>query len=329
MASIQKLNNQKGYRVQIKILGVRESKVFTTRREASEWAAAREIFIRQESETPPHNKFTLRDAMRKYANEIAPTHRGTRWERIRLAAFERRDLPLDLLIGSIDASHIALFRDSRLHSVKPGSILRELNLLSSVFEAARLEWRWIDKNPCRDIRRPSAPRHRDRTLHWREIKALLSILDYKSQCTPKSYKQVVAICLLTALRTGMRAGELCGLSWDKVHADYVHLPMTKNSKPRDVPLSKKAKKYIELMQGWDDTSVFGLRTQTLSALFRKYRAKADLDGFTWHDTRHTAATMLSKKLDVLDLCKMFGWSDPKMAMVYYNPHVSTIAALLD
>lgn len=38
--------------------------------------------------------------------------------------------------------------------------------------------------------------------------------------------------------------------------------------------------------------------------------------------------MLARKLDVLDLCKMFGWANPKQAMVYYNPTASQIAARL-
>lgn len=54
-----------------------------------------------------------------------------------------------------------------------------------------------------------------------------------------------------------------------------------------------------------------------------------LEGFTFHDTRHTAATMIAKKIDVQDLDKMFGWIDPKMAMVYYNPHGSSTAARLE
>lgn len=68
--------------------------------------------------------------------------------------------------------------------------------------------------------------------------------------------------------------------------------------------------------------------RTLSTLFRRYRERAGLSGFTSHDCRHTAATIISHKLEVLDLCKIFGWTDPKMAMVYYNPHASTLAELL-
>jgi integrase len=92
-----------------------------------------------------------------------------------------------------------------------------------------------------------------------------------------------------------------------------------------VPLQYKAVRLIERMIWWDNTLVFGLKSHTLDAMFRKYRKRAGLEGFTFHNARHTAATMLSRKLDVLDLCKAFGWTDPKMAMTYYNPTASDIA----
>lgn len=33
----------------------------------------------------------------------------------------------------------------------------------------------------------------------------------------------------------------------------------------------------------------------------------------------------SGKLQLLELCKMFGWSDPKMAMIYFNPSADDLA----
>lgn len=327
MASIKKYNS--GFRAQVFVLGVRESKTFTTKREATEWATNRELEIRELKSKPLGEQFTLRDALRKYANEISPTKRGCRWEQIRLAAFEERRLPLDVPISQIDTNHISLFRDDRLKSVSAGSVLRELTLLSAVFEATRIDWRWVDSNPCRDIRKPKQPKHRDRVLSPAEIKKMLKILEYTPKCEITSAKQSIAHCFLLALRTGIRAGDLCSLSWENVHDNYVFLPITKNGKPRVVPLSKKAKIIIEKMRGWNKELVFGLKTQSLDSMFRRYRDKQGLSYFTWHDTRHTAATMLSKKLKVLDLCKMFGWSDPLMAMIYYNPHASTIADLLN
>jgi integrase len=103
---------------------------------------------------------------------------------------------------------------------------------------------------------------------------------------------------------------------------------TKNGKARQVPLTPTAQALLERMRGWDDELVFGLGTQSLDALFRKASDRAKLAGFTFHDSRHTAATKLAKKLHVLDLCKMFGWSNPKQAMVYYNATAAEIAASL-
>lgn len=326
MASITK--TAKGYRAQIKLLGVRDSKTFPSRREAVEWAARRETDIRDHASKPAGEIHTLREALRKYADEVSPQKRGERWEQIRLAAFESYRLPLDLPIGRVTPMHIAEFRDSRAATLSPSSVLRELTLLSAVFQVAKLEWRWVESNPVRDIRKPAPSRHRERVIHPHEIRLLLREMGYRHQGRIASTGEAVAVCMLVALRTGMRAGELCGLTWANVSDREVHLPITKNGRPRDVPLSTKAQRLIKRMEGWDNQLVFGLKTASLDALFRKYRARAGLDGFVWHDTRHTAATMLSKKVDVLTLCKIFGWSETRQALTYYNPSASSIADML-
>lgn len=61
------------------------------------------------------------------------------------------------------------------------------------------------------------------------------------------------------------------------------------------------------------------------------RARAKLEGFTFHDSRHTAATRMAAKpgIDVLTLCKIFGWSNTKQALAYFNPKPSDLAKLLD
>lgn len=330
MASIQK--TAKGYRAQVKTLGVRDSQVFPTRREAVEWGARRELQIKEGKTKHPGELHTLLEALRRYAEEVSPTKRGERWEAVRLAAFEKPSyrLPLDLPIIDVTPQHIADFRDVRGAKLKDSSVLRELTLLSSVFETARLEWGWVKHNPCKDIRKPREGKHRERVILWWELRKIFRKMGHRPRAQRiETVSQAVALATLTALRTGMRAGELCGLTWSKVYEAHAHLPVTKNGESRNVPLSRRALELLERAKGWDDERVLGLTTATLDALFRKYRARAGLEGFTFHDTRHTAATMLAKKLHILDLCKMFGWKDPKMAMVYYNPHASTIAALLN
>ncbi|EJO27772.1 site-specific integrase [Achromobacter marplatensis] len=165
MASIQK--TAKGYRAQIKLAGVRDSETFPTRREAVEWAARREAEIRDHATKPAGDLHTLRQALRKYSDEVSPHRKGEGWEQVRLSAFESYLLPLDLPMTKVTAQHIAAFRDARSKKVGPSSVLRELSLLASVFEAARLEWEWVEVNPCRGIRKPAKGKLGTRHPHGR------------------------------------------------------------------------------------------------------------------------------------------------------------------
>ena len=128
----------------------------------------------------------------------------------------------------------------------------------------------------------------------------------------------------------MRQSELCGLAWERVFIDkrYIKLLTTKNGRSREVPLSAKAVDILNILGPKKSGSIFEYSAYEVSSEFRNTRIAADLDGFTFHDTRHTAATRIALKIPLLDLCKMFGWSEPKRAMIYYNPTASEIASRL-
>lgn len=319
------------WRVDLQVGGVRDSKTLATRREALEWRDARTAELRAQAKGHTGTVKTLRDALRLYAETISPTKRGGSKETIRLKAFEgagHAALPVNRKLADVQPDDIARWRDARLLTTARGSVLRDMTLLSSVFEAARLEWRWISTNPVRDVRKPAQPDHRTRTVTDAEIAAMQAQLGHQPGAPVRSMSQAVAVAMLLALATGMRAGELCSLTWTHVHADHVVLPITKNGKRRDVPLTPEARALIELARGFDDVLVLGLSAQTLDALFRRARQRAGLDGFTFHDLRHTAATRLAPRLSVLDLCRMFGWAKADQALTYYNPSAGEIAKRL-
>lgn len=326
MASIKPAAN--GYRAQVYVKGVRDSKCFRTQREAKAWASARESEIREQAGKKPAEKYTLGDALIRYRDRVSSSKRGAHWESIRIAAFlrdaELPGLPINEVIGSITSEDLGEWRDARLKRVKPATVLREISLLSAVFEEARVEWKWITVNPIRDMRKPARPDHRDVVITRSQIKTMLRSLDYSPIRPIRSVTQAVAVTFLVALRSGMRARELCKLQWGLMRESWCVLPTTK-TKPRHVPLTPKALRLIEKMRGFDPILVFGVNANSLDTLFRRARKRAGLSGFTFHDSRHTAATWLAPKLPILDLCKMFGWKDPKEAMIYYNPKASDIA----
>ena len=325
MASI--IKTPKGYRAFVFNAGKRISAQFASKREASNWAARRETELRDEAAKSPDQKYTLNDAMNKYAEEVSPQHRGRRWEVVRIEQMiNDKKLPTSKLLAALDPDDFGQWRNHRLTVVGRGTVIRELGLLSAILEQARREWRWIDKNPLRDVKKPAAPEHRSVLITRPQIKAMLREMGYrKGEC--KTVAQAVAVSFLIALRTGMRAGEICNLKWEHVHDDYCVLLVTKTT-ARNVPLSPKAKRLIVSMRGFDPVYVTGLGSESMSSMFRKYRERAGISGFTFHDSRHSAATWLARKIDVLSLCKMFGWTDPKKALIYFNPTASDIAKRL-
>jgi integrase len=325
MASI--IKTASGYRAQVYIKGLRESASFRTRREAAAWASARETALRERVNAETSMLHSLRDAMERYAAEVSPTKRGSRWEEIRIRKLlADPSFPVGK-IGELRTEDFARWRDASLQKLSPSSVIREIGLVSAILEHARREWRWIEANPLRDMRKPRAPQHRDVTYSRLQIKAILKATGYSPSLPVRSVAQSVAVCFLLALRTGMRAGELCALRWDQVMWNYCARVGTKTV-PRDVPLSAPARRLVDKMRGFDPVLVFGLKAASLDAMFRKYRDRAGVSGMTFHDTRHTAATWLAQRLHAHDLCKVFGWSNLSQSLVYYNPTASDIASRL-
>lgn len=318
------------WRKQIEVRGVRDSGTFPTKRAADEWEARRKAEILAMAASQPGTVKTLRDALRRYADEVSPTKRGEAKEVIRLRAFERQALPIDKRLGQVTTADLAAWRDARLAVNARGSVLRDMTLLGHVLEVARREWQWIARNPMKDVRRPAEPDHRRRLIAGVEIRGMLRSLGYRPRGPVRSMGQAVAGAFLLALSAGMRAGEVAGLTWSRVRGDHVRLLETKNGLARDVPLSGVGRRVVARMRGFDDVLVFGISSQTLDALFRRHRDRAGLAGFTFHDSRHTAATRLalSGRVQVLELCAMMGWKDPKQAMVYFNPTASELSARL-
>jgi integrase len=312
--------------IQIEVKGVRDSGSFATKAQATAWAARRATELRTASTTKPASTKTLGDALREYAEKVSPTKRGESKELIRLSAFERQTLPIKSHLCDVTTADLVRWRDSRLAVNARGSVLRDMTLLGHVFEVARREWQWIPANPMKDVRRPQEPDHRTRVITGAEIRGMLRSLGHGGPV--RSVSQAIAMAFLLALATGMRAGELCALRWGDAYPDFVRLHVSKTGAGRDVPLSPYARRLVKRLVGWDAVSLLSIQPQTLDALFRRARDRAALAGFTFHDSRHTAATRMARRLDVLDLCKVFGWRSTTQALAYYNPTASQIAGRL-
>lgn len=295
--------------------GVRVSQTFATKAAAKEWAARQEYLILNGGINRPG---TLRELFDRYAREVSPTKRGARWEMIRLEMLARDPLG-DVTLRDVSAGDLAAWRDRRSRAVGPGTVRREMSLMSSVFSVARKEWALLAENPLADVRWPSSPAARERRVTDTEVALLVA--------TAKGLRTIEGRAIHAfrfAIETAMRAGEICGLDRSRISGSVAHLPLTKNGRAREVPLSPAA---LALLDPLDD-NLFDLTPQNLDTGFRRVRDRARIKGLTFHDSRHEAITRLSKRLDPFELARVVGHSDLKQTLAYYNATAHELAARL-
>lgn len=311
------------WRHRIMVKGVRVSGTFDTKAAALKWEAVQRVLL-SAGEAAFANK-TCADAFRRYEIEVSKAKRGHRWEAGRLAAMAASSLG-KITMAEVDASHIAAWRDERLRKVQGGTVTREMNLLSHVFSVARKEWKWLQRSPTTDVARPRPKPPRDRLISQDEIERICVALNWRHDardCMPETKQQRIALAFLFAIETAMRAGEICALRRGDVSGRVARLHTSKNGFPRNVPLSARATEIWEMVPDG-----FGLTPPVLDTMFRVARRRADVEGLTFHDTRHEAITRLAGKLNVLDLARMVGHQDIKQLQTYYNATAEDIATKL-
>ena len=137
-------------------------------------------------------------------------------------------------------------------------------------------------------------------------------------------------CIVTlALNTGMRRGEILGLTWERVNldADYgfnakITLYRTKNGKPRSVALNQAAyatlaalEPDLERRKALVFTRQNGQPWGDVDTAFRSVLKKAGIGNFRFHDLRHTAASHLTMRgRSLKEVQEFMGHRDSRMTM---------------
>lgn len=332
MASFTK--GKTGWRAQVAIKGIRDSGTFSTKAEASAWAAQRETEIRKQAETGLVGGKTCGDAFDRYIKEVSINKKKSNWEKTRLTTlgeqqFEGKPLKA-VFLGNLTSDMLGQWRDRRIKDdkVTGSTVNRDFGLLSHVFTVARREWKWISSNPTSDVLRPKNSLARDRRINEDEIDRIVLASGF-NECLVKQVKQRIGIAFLFAIETGMRAGEICGLTVTHIKSSVATLSDTKNGTRREVALSPRALELLAFLPPTEkDAPLFGLSTASLDANFRKLKTATGIKDLKFHDTRHEAITRLAKKLNVLELARMVGHRDLKMLQIYYNETATEIAKKL-
>lgn len=353
MASFKKLTSGK-IQARVRIKGVATAtKSFTSRTDAEAWAKivegemVRGLYIhRVEAE-----RMTLKEALTTYQEQITTRKRGKRPENCRIELWKRSSLATKAL-ATLRPVDFAQWRDERLKIVSSGTVRRELNIISNLFNIARKEWSIAGiSNPIEAIRLPSDSVARDRVfLPGEEALLLDAMVPYARQldgrwtknCRNVYLREIVGL----ALETAMRRGEILSLRWENIRlAERVaHLPLTKSGTSRNVPLSSAA---VEILKSLETRGIYGdvfkgLTANAINIAFPRavrraretYLANGGTDGrmltnLRFHDLRHVAITRLAEKLpNIIELAAVSGHSDVRMLKRYYHPKAEALALKL-
>lgn len=320
------------YQFQVKVRRKETDKIitrtFSTKTDAQKWARSvesemdRGVFVdRTEAE-----RKTLGDILKRHAEEVTPTKKGSDVEIIRIATI-RRDKIANIKMAALSGSHIADYRDRRQRDggVSGSTVNRELNLISSAINTARREWGVNCENPVALIRRPQNGKARERRLELGEELRLLKELDETAR--NPWIKPLVQV----AIETAMRRGEMLSLEWENVDLRkcVAHLPDTKNGEARSIPLSSRAKAVLEALPRSISGKVFPTTEDAIKKAFSRACERAGLEDLRFHDLRHEATSRLAELLpNLIELAAVTGHKDLRMLKRYYHPRAEDLARKL-
>jgi len=305
MAAVYKLPSGL-WRAQVNRRGVRKSQAFPLKAAAVAWAGRveNEVMAGVRGEIP---NLTVKELLDKYLEEVTPTKKGHRWESIRIELL-KQDKIAAVRLRVLDTPHVSEWQVRRGKQVSGASVRRERNILSNAFQIAMDEWKWLQKNPFKGVRRTKEGKPRTRIATDEEISTLLAA------ATPNLSRAISA-----ALETGMRAGEIA--SRPEIRGRIAFLVDSKNGEAREVPLSAKALEVF--MEG------ITLTAGSISTEFAQLTKACGIKGLRFHDLRRTAITRIAKKLNAFELSKMVGHKDLKMTLnVYYKQDTEETARKL-
>ena len=123
-----------------------------------------------------------------------------------------------------------------------------------------------------------------------------------------------------ALATGMRRGEVLGLKWRDINLERKTclLHITKNGRPRTVPLSAHATAILKGCEPkLDDNPAFPVTENAFRLAWQRVQSRSGIEDFRFHDLRHEAVSRFFERgLSLPEVALISGHRDPRQLLRY-------------
>jgi integrase len=183
----------------------------------------------------------------------------------------------------------------------------------------------LSSNPVDFIKMPPTSKPRQRRLNKGEYVRL-------EQASHLTLNPHIWPIIVFAIETGMRRGEILGLTWDNISLEQqlAYLPLTKNGTSREVPLSIKAVDVLKDQRSRQDTPTpFPVNANAFRLAWERLRKRADLCDLRFHDLRHEAISRFFEMgLSIPEVALISGHKDAKMLFRYTHLKASNLVTKL-
>lgn len=139
--------------------------------------------------------------------------------------------------------------------------------------------------------------------------------------------------MIVALNTGLRRGELLGLTWERVDLSrgVIRLEMTKSGRRREVPMNDDSYRALVGLGPKAAGRVF--KTRYIQTAYNNAVAVAKLDDVNFHTLRHTFASWaVMRGVTLKELQELLGHASLAMTMRYAHlapEHLRTAVSRLE
>lgn len=335
MANIEKRISSDGitsYRVKIRLKGFpSQSATFERLTDAKKWAQQTESAIREgrHFKTTEAKRHTLAEMIDRYCRDVLPSKKSAKdqaqqlaWWKSEIGSYSLADVTPSLIGECRDKLGREITVRNKLRS--PASVVRYMAALSHALTIAVKEWGWLEDSPMRKVTKPKESRGRVRFLSDDERKRLLQAC--KESNNPYLYTVVVL-----ALSTGMRQGEIMGLTWDVVDLNQGRaiLHETKNGERRAVAITGHALELLKalskvrridcnlLFPAKENAPQKPQKPMDLRTPWETAVKKAELQDFKFHDLRHSAASYLAMNgASLAEIAEVLGHKTLQMVKRY-------------
>jgi integrase len=254
-------------------------------------------------------------------------------------------------LTDITAWQIEKFKAKRLKAgIKPATVNRDLDRIRAALTKA-VEWKLLPVNPLATVKRSKVEEEdRIRYLDAAENARLRKAIAHREverrrqrasgnawaaargrqlrpEWAPGEFTDHLAPLVLLALNTGLRRGELFGLTWEAVDLARSQLRVTaataKSRRARHVPLNSEARDVIQRLKKHSDgvglifRSASGARMTHINRSWAGLVKAAKLVNFHFHDCRHHfASRLVMSGADLYVVKELLGHSDFAMTQRY-------------